>query len=77
MEIEELERDDSLDYIKILKALMELPFQVGKNLLADFLNGNYKNKSMSKNRLDELKKGWINSWLHDKRYTHPFSRVSR
>ncbi len=54
MEIEELKRNDSLDYIKILKALMELPFQVGKNLLADFLNGNYKNKSMAKNRLDEL-----------------------
>ena len=54
MEIEELKRDDSLDYIKILRALMELPFQVGKNLLADFLNGDYGNKSVIKNRLDEL-----------------------
>jgi superfamily I DNA/RNA helicase len=52
--IEEHKRDESLDYIKILKALMELPFTVGRNLLADFLNGNYKNKSVTKNRLDEL-----------------------
>ncbi len=38
----------------ILKALMELPFQVGRNLLCDFLTGDYSNKSISKNRLDEL-----------------------
>jgi len=41
-------KEENLDYIKILKALMELPFQVGKNLLVDFLNGNYKNKSVIK-----------------------------
>jgi len=45
---------NELDYLKILKALMELPFQVGKNLLADFLTGDYSNKSISRNRLDEL-----------------------
>ncbi len=45
---------EDLEYVKILKALMELPFQVGKNLLVDFLNGNYKNPSVIKNRLDEL-----------------------
>lgn len=45
---------EDLEYIKILKGLMELPFQVGKNLLVDFLNGNYKNPSVIKNRLDEL-----------------------
>lgn len=45
---------ESLDYIKILKAVKELPFKVGKNLLVDFLNGDYKNKSITKNRLDEL-----------------------
>ncbi len=33
---------------------MELPFQVGRNLLCDFLTGDYSNKSISKNRLDEL-----------------------
>jgi superfamily I DNA/RNA helicase len=54
MEIELHERDSSLDYTKILKALLELPFQVGRNLLVDFLNGNYKNKSVIKNNLDEL-----------------------
>jgi superfamily I DNA/RNA helicase len=42
------------EYTEILKALMELPFQVGKNLLVDFLEGSYKNSSISKNRLDEL-----------------------
>jgi len=54
VEIEEIERDSSLDYIKILRALMELPFSVGRNLLVDHLNGSYKNKSISKNQLDEL-----------------------
>jgi len=43
-----------LEYTRILKALMELPFQVGRTLLIDFLAGNYKNKSITKNRLDEL-----------------------
>ena len=53
---EELKVDDegSLEYVKILKALMELPFNVGKNLLADFLAGDYKNKSVMNNKLDEL-----------------------
>jgi len=46
--------EDNLDYIKILKALMELPFQVGKTLLTDFLIGDYKNKSITKNNLDKL-----------------------
>lgn len=66
MEIEELKRDDSLDYIKILRALMELPFQVGKNLLVDFLNGNYGNKSIPKNRLDELNNFGKLLWNKDK-----------
>ena len=38
--MEEVVEDKNLDYIKILKALIELPFQVGKNLLVDFLKGN-------------------------------------
>ena len=46
--------EEDLEYTHILKALMELPFQVGRNLLADFLTGDYSNKSISKNRLDEL-----------------------
>ncbi|MCK4997294.1 ATP-dependent DNA helicase UvrD2 [Candidatus Pacearchaeota archaeon] len=60
--------DSSLDYIKILKALMELPFQVGKGLLSDFLNGNYSNKSIIKNRLDELDNFDTLSWSKDKIY---------
>jgi len=58
--------DDAFDYVKILKAVMELPFQVGKNLLADFLNGNYKNKSVIKNRLDELHNFDTLHWDKDK-----------
>ena len=46
--------EGDLEYTRILKALMELPFQVGRNLLADFLLGDYSNKSITKNRLDEL-----------------------
>jgi len=52
---QELEKGkQKYDYTKILKAVKELPFKVGRNLLADFLNGSYKNKSITKNRLDEL-----------------------
>lgn len=63
--IDEMKRDDSADYLKILKALLELPFNVGKNLLADFLTGNYKNKSIVKNNLDEL--NWFDSLSWDRK----------
>jgi hypothetical protein len=33
--IKQIKRDDSLDYIKVLKTIKELPFLVGKNLLID------------------------------------------
>ena len=51
-----------LEYLEILKGLMELPFQVGKNLLVDFLAGDLKNKSVIKNRLDELNGFGSLSW---------------
>ena len=66
VEIEEIKRDDSLDYVKILRALLELPFSVGRNLLVDFLNGSYKNKSISKNQLDELHSFGTLLWEKDK-----------
>jgi superfamily I DNA/RNA helicase len=44
-------RDESNDYLFILKSLNEIPFPVGKNLLADFLHGNDENKSILKNKL--------------------------
>jgi superfamily I DNA/RNA helicase len=47
-------RDNSKDYLYILKALNEIPFNVGKNLLADFLIGNTKNPSINKNFLFNL-----------------------
>ena len=46
---------DNLEYLNILKGMKELPFEVGKNLLADFILGKYSNKSISKNQLDQLK----------------------
>ena len=50
------------EYIKILKGLKEIPFQVGKNLLIDFLVGDYKNKSITKNRLDKLNNFRVIDW---------------
>ena len=58
--------EEDLKYTHILRALMELPFQVGRNLLADFLLGDYSNKSISKNRLDELDNFDSLSWDRSK-----------
>jgi len=66
--MEEVVEDKNLDYIKILRALMDLPFQVGRGLLADFLRGDYKNKSVIKNKLDELYTFDTLSWSKDKIY---------
>ena len=52
--IKEFKRDDSLDYLKVLKALKEIPFPVGKNLLIDFLKGVSKNASIRDNDLNSL-----------------------
>lgn len=67
-------KEDNLEYIKILKALMELPFQVGKALLADFLNGDYKNKSIVKNSLDKLYNFDSLNWSKDEIY-HEIDRL--
>ena len=56
------EQDESIVYTKILQALVELPFQVGKQLLVDFLKGSYKNKSIIKNKLDELHLFGVLDW---------------
>jgi superfamily II DNA helicase RecQ len=53
--IPEYKRDAKEDYLYILKALEEIPFSVGRNLLIDFLLGNEKNKSIVKNNLFSLK----------------------
>ncbi len=60
------EKNEDLEYLLIIKGVQELPFAVGKNLLADFLIGSYKNKSISKNQLDELHHFGILSWDRDK-----------
>ena len=53
VEIPEYKRDDSKDYLYILKSLNEIPFPVGKNLLIDFLIGRFSNPSVQKNDLFE------------------------
>ena len=55
VEIKEYKRDDSKDYLNILKALNEIPFPVGKKLLIDFLKGNLENNSINKNKLFDLR----------------------
>ena len=40
-----------LDYLKVLEAIGQMPFCVGKTLLIDFLSGNLKNDSITRNRL--------------------------
>ncbi|MDP2924735.1 MAG: ATP-dependent helicase [Nanoarchaeota archaeon] len=52
--INEIKRDDSKDYLLVLKSIKQIPFPVGKNLLIDFLIGNFKNSSIKNNNLDEL-----------------------
>lgn len=52
--IKEYKRDDSLDYLNVLRALKEIPFPVGKNLLIDFLHGDFKNASIRENDLDSF-----------------------
>jgi superfamily I DNA/RNA helicase len=42
------------DYLLVLKAIQELPFGVGKNLLIDFLQGQLKNESITRNKLNRL-----------------------
>lgn len=49
--IPEYKRDDSKDYLFVLKSLNEIPFPVGKNLLVDFLYGDLENKSIEKNKM--------------------------
>jgi superfamily I DNA/RNA helicase len=43
-----------MDYLLVLKAIQELPFGVGKNLLIDFLQGHLKNESVARNKLNRL-----------------------
>jgi DNA helicase II / ATP-dependent DNA helicase PcrA len=52
--IKELGPGRELDYLKILKALNEIKFPVGKNLLISFLIGDIKNQSVKKNELYDL-----------------------
>jgi superfamily I DNA/RNA helicase len=42
-----------LDYLFILRSLQEIPFNVGKKLLIDFLQGNEDNESIERNHLYE------------------------
>ena len=53
-----------LDYLNVLKALNEIPFNVGKKLLIDFLQGSYEHESIKRNCLDKL--GAFGSMAYDK-----------
>ncbi len=46
------EDSNNFDYIKVLRALDNLPFNIGKNLLIDFLHGNIENESIVRNKLN-------------------------
>ena len=54
VEIKEFKRDESKDYLFILRSLNEIPFPLGKKLLVDFLKGDMDNKSILKNNLYDL-----------------------
>tara|TARA_Y100000310_G_scaffold149140_1_gene148453 strand:+ start:624 stop:2762 length:2139 start_codon:yes stop_codon:yes gene_type:complete len=47
-------QEKDLDYIQVLKATQEIPFNVGKKLLIDFIIGDESNKSIKKNNLSRL-----------------------
>ena len=49
----ENENSRQFDYLKVLKALDSMPFNIGKNLLIDFLHGDDKNESIKRNRLNK------------------------
>lgn len=45
---------DKKDYLVVLRAVQQIPFGVGRNLLIDFLTGSEENESIKKNSLEEL-----------------------
>jgi superfamily I DNA/RNA helicase len=45
---------ENMDHIILLKAIQELPFNVGKKLLINFLQGQTTIKSITQNKLDKL-----------------------
>jgi len=47
------QKTNELDYLKILEAICQIPFNVGKKLLIDFLNGDSGNESVRRNRLNQ------------------------
>jgi len=47
------ENSKEFDYLKVIRAVESMPFNVGKNLLIDFLNGDAKNESVKRNNLDK------------------------
>lgn len=49
--IRDLSPSPEMDYLKILRALNEIKFPVGKNLLLEFLKGDMKNQSVKKHYL--------------------------
>lgn len=56
---------DDKDYLCVLKGIQEIPFNVGKNLLIDFLQGETENESIKKNKLFYLKNFGSLSYTND------------
>ena len=52
--IEMDENSKEFDYMKVIRAVESMPFNVGKNLLIDFLQGNLKNESVKRNSLNKM-----------------------
>ncbi len=55
-EVSFAEMDDNskeFDYIKAIRAVESMPFNVGKNLLVEFMHGNLKNESVKRNSLNK------------------------
>lgn len=71
--IETYNRDERMDYVKILKALKQIPFDVGRTLLKDFLLGNYKNKSVVSNNLHEL--SLFGSWKDEEKMSKEIDQL--
>jgi superfamily II DNA helicase RecQ len=54
VEIPEYKRDESKDYKIIAESVKLIPFPVGRGLLADFLFGEFENKSIEKNKMFDI-----------------------
>ncbi|RZD30473.1 hypothetical protein CXT76_02515 [Candidatus Parvarchaeota archaeon] len=60
-----VDEKEDLDYLFVLKALKELPFNCGRKLLKDFLMGKEENSSISRNKLYKLENFGSMAYMDD------------